>query len=214
MSSPIIKICGLTSRDASELAMTEGASYLGYIFHPKSPRHLTLEKALDVIPTERQAKIVAVTVNMPLPSLEVIVETIKPDVVQCHGQETPSHISEIKNVTGLPVMKAISVSQAEDLDLAETYIDSADMLLFDTKSTDPNIAGGTGIPLDWKLLAKRSFDLPWFLSGGIAADNVARALDVTSAKYVDVSSSLESEAGVKSLDKIRAFMQEAQKVVT
>jgi phosphoribosylanthranilate isomerase len=134
---------------------------------------------------------------------------VKLDLVQLHGSETPDRLAAIKRLTGLPAMKAIKVATAADLATAQPYIGIADRLLFDAKAPatmEGALPGGNAVSFDWTLLAGRSWPVPWMLSGGLHAGNLAEAVKTSRAGTVDVSSGVETMPGVKDPGKIRAFL--------
>lgn len=205
--SVAFKICGLTSREAVDATVEAGAAMAGFMFFPRSPRHLELEVAAELagaLPASVAS--VAVTVNADDALIDAITGTVRPSFLQAHGQETPDRIKEIAARSGLPVIKVLPVSTAEDLTAADAYADVADRILFDAKppkgATRP---GGLGAAFDWTLLAGYRGRLPWILSGGLDAGNVAEALRVTGARAVDLSSGVERELGVKDPGLIHAF---------
>jgi len=125
--------------------------------------------------------------------------------LQLHGTETPERVAEIRARTGLEVWKVISVRTAADLATGAAYVGAADRLLYDAKTPEGALPGGMGLRFDWTLLAGHRAPLPWALSGGLDAGNVAEAIRLTGAPLVDVSSGVESAPGVKDVDKIAAF---------
>jgi phosphoribosylanthranilate isomerase len=134
---------------------------------------------------------------------------VKLDLVQLHGAETPDRVAAVKRLTGLPAMKAIKVAIADDVATAQAYIGVADRLLFDAKapaSLEGALPGGNAVSFDWALLAGRSWPVPWMLSGGLHAGNIAEAVKTSGARTVDVSSGVETKPGVKDPEKIRAFL--------
>ena len=207
--SLIVKICGLSTRETLDVALEAGADMVGFVFFPPSPRHLSLETAREL---GRQAKgravKVALTVDADDATLENIVETLRPDILQLHGRETTARLRDIKPKFGLPVMKAIAVETAADLAPLAGYAGVADRILFDARApkgaTRP---GGLGAVFDWHVLEKLDLQLPFMVSGGLTADNVAEAVRVTRAGGVDVSSGVESAPGVKDPEMIRAFIR-------
>ncbi|MFO1241877.1 MAG: phosphoribosylanthranilate isomerase [Rickettsiales bacterium] len=207
-----VKICGLIRPDAVDAVLKHGAAYFGFVFHPASPRHLTSETAgalLERLTSERHKDTVAVTVNPD----DVLLETILKlpfGYIQLHGNESPARVLAIKARFGKPIIKAFSVSSAEDLDAAALYQDTADMFLFDAKSTNPAMPGGTGTSFDWSLMRSLKTNKPWFLSGGISLANMDEALEESGAKMLDLSSSLESSPGIKDVTKIVAFLDHAE----
>ncbi len=202
-----VKICGLTTPAAVQTAVSLGVEYLGFIFHAQSSRNLSLENARilgSLVPSRKQK--VAVTVDATDAMLDDIIANLNPQLLQLHGHETPERVQYIRTHFGLPVIKAIPVAHAEDVASALTHEYAADYLLFDTKSPDPTVAGGTGKTFDWSLLKGHDFLRPWFLSGGLSSQNVLKAITSTGARAVDVSSSLEKDRGIKDPERMRAFM--------
>ena len=204
---PLIKICGLSTPETVSAALGAGADMIGFIFFAKSPRNVTVAQAAQL----RQAAIgraqaVAVTVDAPDGFLEDVVVNIKPDILQLHGHETPERVLEVKRRFGLPVMKAISVREAADLQQIAAYRGIADRFLLDAKAPlGSALPGGNGVTFDWKLLSLLDPRLNYMLSGGLNAGNAAEALSITHAPGLDVSSGVESAPGVKDVNLIRGF---------
>jgi len=204
---PDIKICGLKTSAAVEKAVTRGASHIGFIFFEKSPRNIEPDIAGKLADAVRgRAKIVAVTVNADNDDLDEIIALLKPDILQLHGTETPERVLNVKAIYGLPVMKALSIREADDLIRVEPYIGIADRFLFDAKPPKgSDLPGGNGVSFDWSLLADLDADIDYMLSGGLNKDNVAEALSRTGARGIDLSSGVESAPGVKDLGLIDAL---------
>ena len=198
---PDIKICGLKTPEAVERAVAQGATHLGFIFFPKSPRNVAPEVAAELAdPVRGKAKIVAVTVDADDDELDDIVHLLKPDVLQMHGHETPERILHVRALYGLPVMKA------SDLDRVDAFIGVADRFLFDAKApAGSELPGGNGVSFDWEIMASLDDSVDYMLSGGLNKDNVGLALASTRASGIDVSSGVESAPGVKDLHMIDAF---------
>jgi phosphoribosylanthranilate isomerase len=206
-----VKICGINSREAAEAAMRARAEFAGLVFFPRSPRKLTLDDARALIGVLRgRTKIVALFADAGDYDIEAVVRKVKPDVLQIHGGESPDRVGAIGARFKLPVIRAIGVATADDLAAAHVYEDAAAYLLFDAKHTGAERPGGHGVAFDWKLLASHSFKRPWFLGGGLNADNVARAIQISGAQMVDVSSGVEDSPGIKNPDKIIAFAKAAR----
>ncbi|MGN6113905.1 MAG: phosphoribosylanthranilate isomerase [Nitrobacter sp.] len=210
--SLIVKICGLSTPATLDVALEAGADMVGFVFFPPSPRHLDLAQARELGARVRgRAGKVALTVDSDDAMLGNIVETLRPDLLQLHGKESVARIRDIKQTFGLPVMKAIGVETAADLVSLPGYAAVADRILFDARApkhaTRP---GGLGMPFDWHLLENLDLEIPFMLSGGLTADNLAEALRVTRAGGVDVSSGVESAPGVKDADMIRDFIRAAR----
>lgn len=204
---PDIKICGLKTSEAVEKAVARGASHIGFIFFEKSPRNIEPDIAGKLADAVRgRAKIVAVTVNADNDDLDEIIALLKPDILQLHGTETPERVLNVKAIYGLPVMKALSIREADDLIRVEPYIGIADRFLFDAKPPKGSyLPGGNGVSFDWSLLAGLDADIDYMLSGGLNKDNVAEALSRTGARGIDLSSGVESAPGVKDLGLIDAL---------
>lgn len=202
-----IKICGLSTAETLEAALDEGADMVGFIYFPKSPRHVTPERAAELRKAaEGRAAAVAVTVDADDAYLDAIISTMRPDWLQLHGHETPERAAYLKTRHGLPVMKALSIRDAADLDAIQAYRGIADRLLFDAKAPKGSeLPGGNGVSFDWKLLASLEPGLDYLLSGGLNAGNIGEALRLTRAPGIDVSSGIESAPGVKDIGLIRAF---------
>jgi phosphoribosylanthranilate isomerase len=208
----LVKICGLKTADALDAALAAGADLVGFVFFPPSPRHLGLDEArtLGARVKDRAAK-VALIVDADDATLDAIVEALRPDMLQLHGKEPPARVADVKRRLRLPVMKAIPVETSADLAAVPAYAGVADRLLFDARA--PRAAtrpGGLGKPFDWHLLQDVDCAVPFMLSGGLDAGNVAEALAVTRAAGVDVSSGVERAPGEKDPDRIVAFIRAAR----
>lgn len=200
----LIKNCGLRTASAVDTAIASGAQFLGFVFHPASPRHLQINEAAMLCRTlPAHVKRVAVMVNPTDDALRTLLSQWRPDYVQLHGDESPQRVQAVREHSGLHIIKALGVATTADVTRANDYVSVADMLLFDTKHLD--LPGGSGQSFDWSLLAGLSLPLPWFLSGGLHVGNVAEALRITGARAVDVSSGIEAARGVKDAQKIIAF---------
>lgn len=207
--SLIVKICGLSTRETLDAALDAGADMVGFVFFPPSPRHLSLERAREL---GKQAKgravKVALSVDADDATLANIVETIQPDILQLHGKETAARVRDIKQRFALPAMKALAIETPADLAALPGYAAVADRILFDARApkhaTRP---GGLGATFDWHVLENLDLKIPFMVSGGLNAGNVAEAVRVTRAGGVDVSSGVESAPGIKDPDMIRTFIR-------
>ena len=195
-----------------ESALEAGADMVGLMFFPKSPRHVSLSQACKLADMARgKAEIVAVTVNMDPDGLSRIRELVNPDMFQFHGSEAPEALAAAKVMQGTKVMKALSVSEREDLERAEFYSIVADWILFDAKPPrGSELPGGNGVSYDWTLLKDLDLKKPFLLSGGLDPANVGDAIRRSGVKAVDVSSGVEREKGVKDSERIRAFVAAAK----
>ena len=211
--SLLVKICGLSTRETLDAALEAGADMVGFVFFPPSPRHLSLETAREL---GRQAKgraaKVALTVDADDATLENIVETLRPDILQLHGKETIARVRDIKAKFALAGHEGDCGRDRRPISpLLPGYASVADRILFDARApkgaTRP---GGLGAVFDWHVLEKLDLKLPFMVSGGLNADNVAEAVRVTRAGGVDVSSGVESAPGVKDPEMIRNFIRAAR----
>ncbi|MBV8921430.1 phosphoribosylanthranilate isomerase [Bradyrhizobium sp.] len=212
--SLLIKICGLSTPETLDTALEAGADMVGFVFFPPSPRHLPLAVARELGPrVGGRARKAALTVDADDAALESIIDALKPDILQLHGKESPARLGDIKRRFGLEVMKVLAVETAADLTGLSGYATVADRILFDARppkgATRP---GGLGAVFDWHLLRGVDLRLPFMVSGGLTADNVAEAVRVTRAGGVDVSSGVERAPGVKDVKMIEDFIRAARAV--
>lgn len=219
------KICGLIDREALHAAIEAGASFLGFVFVPASKRAITPKEARDLLATlphpalcrfqtavstieETEALVLtALFVDPTDEEVLAVLDHLRPflGLIQLHGNETPTRVTEIKKLSSLPVMKAIAIASAQDFASVKDYEAVCDMLLFDTK-VEKGLPGGTGKSFDWTLLKDQTFTKPWMLAGGLDAKNVRKAIEQSGARIVDCSSGVETK-GKKDPDKIRAFLK-------
>ncbi len=217
----IVKVCGM--RDAANIAAVEeaGADWIGMIFHPQSPRNVSLTPALAAtlpdtapMPTEgRRAKRVGVFVDPTAQQVITMAVTLKLDMVQFHGHETPTLMRNLRRTLdagvcpGVKFIKAISVAVPEDIDTWSEYADVADLLLFDTKC---QTAGGSGRQFDWSVLSRYKGNLPFLLSGGIGPDDAQRVAAVNHPQLlgVDINSRFETSPGMKDVELVRRFIKQ------
>ena len=204
-----IKICGLKTPETIAAALDGGASHIGFIFFSKSPRYLAPELAGDLrLAARGQADAVAVTVDADNAFLDEIVLAMSPDWLQLHGRETPERVQAIRDRYSLPVMKAISVSEASDLDKLAAYRDVADGFLLDAKPPKGSeLPGGNGVTFDWRILAALDADIDYMLSGGLNAANIGEALRLANPPGIDISSGVESAPGIKDVGLIEDFFR-------
>ncbi len=207
-----VKICGINSAAAADAALRAGADFGGLVFFAKSPRHLSLEQgALLAEQMRGHLRLAALVVDESDEQLAGIAARVKPDFFQLHGRETPERAADIRARFGISIIKALPAAEPADLSKASAYEDVAEMLLFDAApAADAARPGGHGTAFDWRILQGRNFARPWFLAGGLTPENVARAIAVSGAKIVDVSSGVESAPGVKNQTRIAAFVAAAK----
>ncbi|MFT7108321.1 MAG: phosphoribosylanthranilate isomerase [Yoonia sp.] len=192
-----------------QAAVDAGASYVGLVFFPKSPRNVSIAQAATVakaVPIG-VAK-VALVVDADNALLDAITAEVPLDILQLHGHETPDRVTEIRARCGLPVMKAVGVADESDLAALDSYAQVADQILVDAKPPkNADLPGGNGLAFDWRLIASRRWPVPWMLAGGLTPDNVAEAIALTGATQVDVSSGVEEYPGVKDAARMSAFCE-------
>ncbi|HZQ02040.1 MAG TPA: phosphoribosylanthranilate isomerase [Reyranella sp.] len=206
------KICGLSTPQTVDAAVEAGADYVGFVAYPPSPRHIPTE-TLRALGKRVPGLVVRVGlfVDPDDALLDERVGTGALDMLQLHGSETPQRVADIKKRTGKLVMKAIKVGKASDVDQGiKLYGRLVDLLMFDTEGGE--LPGGNAKPFDWTVLSGRAVPVPWMLAGGLTPDNVAQAVRLTDAPIVDVSSGVEATRGVKSVDKIRAFLKRVHEI--
>lgn len=207
-----VKICGVSTPEAMAATVDGGARFVGLNFYPRSPRAVSPNLAAQlarVVPTG--VRVVGLFVDPDDDRLDEVIGQVPLDLIQLHGHETTDRVAAIRRGFNIPVMKAISVATAADLDGADAYCDVADRLLFDAKppANVTALPGGNGIPFDWALMAGRRWRVPWMLSGGINAGNLADAVAQAGAAAVDVSSGVEDRPGHKSPELIARFLEAA-----
>ena len=209
---PLVKICGLSTIETLAAALDAGADRVGLVFYPKSPRHVSIERARTLAALARgRVEIVALTVDADDDRLAEICAAIDPDMLQLHGRESPERVAAIRARFGRPVIKAVGLSSVQDLASASDYAGVADELLFDAKPPpDAERPGGNGVAFDWRILGALDLKVPFMLSGGLAPDTVGDAVRITQAPAVDVSSGVESAPGLKQPELIAAFVAAAK----
>ena len=187
--------------------MRFGPRWVGFVTYPRSPRHVAANDLLKALGARVPTSVgrVGLFVDPDDALLDERLAAGALDLLQLQGSESPERVADIKRRTGKPVMKAINVSQAADVERGiAAYAGVADRLMFD--AAEGILPGGNAKAFDWTILSGRKVPLPWLLAGGLTPGNVAEAVRVTGARVVDVSSGVESSRGVKSVGLIRAFL--------
>jgi phosphoribosylanthranilate isomerase len=204
-----VKICGLTRAEDVETCISEGVGFLGFIIEAPSPRRLSVAQAKPLFDAAKGlAKRVAVTVNADDDLLENIALTLKPDYVQFHGDESVDHLASIAKKYDFKIIKACPIASDADMKAAGEYAGIADIILFDAKPPKgSDVRGGHGIAIDWNIIRRAPTPKFYALAGGLNPDTIADAIAATNAPMVDVSSGVESIAGVKDAAKIEDFMR-------
>lgn len=208
----LVKICGLKSIEALDAALDAGADMVGFVFFPPSPRNLGLEAAKVLGERVRgRARKVALSVDATDAGLAAAIEALRPDMLQLHGKEAPERVASVRSRFRLPVMKALPIETRADLSPVYGYAKVADWLLFDARAPrDATRPGGLGKSFDWTLLERLNPGVPFMLSGGLDAQNLAEAVRIARPAAVDVSSGVERAPGEKDIGKIRTFVAAAR----
>ncbi|MEA5601831.1 phosphoribosylanthranilate isomerase [Nostoc sp. UHCC 0252] len=197
-----VKICGITQPQQSIAIASLGATALGFICVPNSPRYVTTSQIRAAV-AELPANIdtIGVFANASISEISQIVVDSGLTGVQLHGDESPDFCYQLRQeLSNIEILKALRIRSLEHLDTTSNYIKYVDTLLLD--AYHPEQLGGTGKTLDWKMLEKFNPDCPWFLAGGLTADNIVEALNQVNPSGVDLSSGVERAPGDKDLDKV------------
>ena len=206
MTHTRIKFCGLTRAEDVRLAVELGVDYVGLVFAPDSPRRLLLGQARmlrDLVPEE--IAVVALMMDNRAGEIEAVLESIRPDLLQFHGDEDEAFCAAF----GQPYFKAIAMGgEAGDAMAAVAGYPSASGFLFDGHAAGEQ--GGSGKRFDWKRMP-HLLEKPFLLAGGLSADNVGVAIRTAQPWGVDVSSGVESAPGIKDAEKMRRFVEEARR---
>ncbi|MDC0430457.1 phosphoribosylanthranilate isomerase [Candidatus Thioglobus sp.] len=198
-----IKICGFTQAQNARDASLLGIDAIGLVFYDKSPRYVEIQRALEIVQALPPfINRVGLFVNADSYFIDEVLCEVPLDTLQFHGDETPQECQQY----GLPFMKALRVNEQTNIPkLAQDYHQANGLLLDAYNSTT---YGGTGESFDWSL-AKVELDLPIILAGGLNPETVGKAIQQVSPYAVDVSSGVESSKGIKDLQKIQQFIQQA-----
>jgi phosphoribosylanthranilate isomerase len=205
----LVKICGLSTADTMEAALTQSADFVGLVFFGKSPRNVTLRQAANLAAQAKgRAKVVTLVVDADDALLDAIATDVQPDLIQAHGKETPERLAAMKKLTGIPVYKALRVATPEHVKQAAFYTTSP-FILYDAMPPEgAALPGGNGLAFDWNIL--KDAKAPFMLAGGLTPYNVADAIAKTQAAMVDVSSGVESSPGVKDARLVAKFIEAAK----
>jgi phosphoribosylanthranilate isomerase len=202
------KICGLSTPDTLAAAIAGGASHVGFVFFPPSPRNVTPDQAAGLAQRAPGHVVkVGVFVDPDDALLDAAIAAGRLDAIQLH-KTAPARAAAIRQRTGRDIWAAVAIKTRADLEAARGYAGTVDRILYDAKTPDDAAhPGGMGLRFDWRLLDGFRHPLPWALSGGLDAANVGEAIALTGARLVDVSSGVESAPGIKDVDKIAAFLR-------
>lgn len=197
-----VKICGITNVEDAIGVVESGADAIGLVFYPPSPRAVTIEQAVAIVKKiPAFITVVALFVNAEQKEVQSVIEAVKVDLLQFHGDETPDYCGSFNR----PFIKALRVQPQTNLLQYATDFSMSKGLLLDAFSE--GLPGGTGKVFDWTLIPQQ-FPLPIILAGGLDATNVLAAIEQVKPFAVDVSGGVELSKGKKDAFKLRAFMQQ------
>jgi phosphoribosylanthranilate isomerase len=197
-----VKICGFTRAQDAVKAAYLGVDAIGLVFYPPSPRHVSIERAMEIVSAlPAFVSVVALFVDEQESQIKNVLNKVAIDCIQFHGDENAVDCRKYNK----PYMKAIRVKPELDIsDIAKQYHDAAALLL---DAYHPGIKGGSGNSFDWDLIPQQC-DLPIILAGGLQVDNAKRAVESVRPYALDVSSGVETEKGIKDAVKMAAFIQQ------
>ncbi|KLE35780.1 phosphoribosylanthranilate isomerase [Aurantiacibacter luteus] len=213
MPETLIKICGLTTPETVDAAVEAGATHVGFVHFPDSPRHIGISDAAKLrqrLP--KSVRAVLLTVNLDPKATALALQAIEPEVLQLHGNETVEWLQLLRDNSTLEIWKAVGLKDRGTLERSERFKGAAHRIIYDAaaQAVPGALPGGNGLTLDWRLLLNYRHQVDWGLAGGLTPENVADAIRFTGAPLVDASSGLESAPGVKDVGKIKAFCAAAR----
>ena len=210
-----IKICGLTKPEDMDVLNALQVELAGFVFYKASPRHLSQDRAAQLAARCRpEMERVALLVDPSDDEVDMAMAAISPHHLQLHGQESPERVREIRRRGACDIIKALPIETPHDLAQARDYAAVADWFLFDAKPSPGGLPGGNGDPFDWTHLSAYDQSQAYLLAGGLTAENVGRALAISQAPMVDISSGVESAPGEKNPKRIEQFVKAVRQADT
>ena len=205
-----IKVCGINDEISMQTAINCEVNYIGFVFYQPSPRSISLDHSRKLLRLRNNiSKIVALTVNPNDDFLFEIKKSVQPDYFQLHGNENPKRCLDIRKQFNIPLIKGINVQNKLDLmRLTSEFEDSCDILLLDAPSD--NLPGGNGKIFNWDILNNYKSSKKWMLAGGLNIENIKKAVEITKAPAIDISSGLEIRKGVKDPKLIEDFVNKCK----
>ena len=196
-----VKICGITRVEDARDAVRCGADALGLVFYPDSPRFVSVEQARSIVAAVAPfVTVVGLFVNADPAQVRDVMKGLPLGLLQFHGQEANADCTAY----GLPFIKSIAMHEGTDSRaVMKAYPDAAGFLL---DAWQPQTHGGSGVSFDWRQ-APENPPAPLILAGGLTPENISTAIKSVNPYAVDVSSGVESAKGIKSADKMLAFMK-------
>ena len=205
-----IKVCGIKEEDDLLRLIDLNVTWAGFVFYKDSIRNVNFNDDSLFKIARNKIGIVCLFVNPRNEFISKIVKTVKPDLIQLHGSETPSRCNEIKKMFGIPIMKAIEVKNSESLKQVYKYEEIVDKFLFDSKLTKQKLQGKKTDNINWDILKQYRGNREWMLAGGLNHRNILEAIKKSNSKNVDVSSGVESSPGVKSKVLLNKFIHKVR----
>ena len=202
-----VKICGIKQPDQGKAIAIAGATALGFICVPNTPRYVTKQQIRAVVEQlPKQIDRIGVFANSSVEEICQIVEFAGLTGVQLHGDESPEFCQQMRSMLpDIEIIKALRIKNSQALEQVQIYFSSVDTLLLD--AYNPQMLGGTGATLDWKTLQQFQPGCPWLLAGGLTPDNVLDALKQVNPNGIDLSSGVERAPGDKDLDKVAKLFE-------
>ena len=202
-----VKICGIKQPEQGKAIAIAGATALGFICVPNTPRYVTKQQIRAVVEQlPKQIDQIGVFANSSVEDICQIVEFAGLTGVQLHGDESPEFCHQLRSMLpGIEIIKALRIKNSQALEQVQIYFSSVDTLLLD--AYNPQMLGGTGATLDWKTLQQFQPGCPWLLAGGLTPDNVLDALKQVNPNGIDLSSGVERAPGDKDLDKVAKLFE-------
>jgi len=201
----LVKICGITSPQQALMVQQQGADALGLVIYEKSPRYVDVQTAVQIRSViSKPALAIALLVNPSETLVNLVIQQVKPDFIQFHGDETADFCHQFN----YPFIRAIRMREGLDINAEVAAYNAQGGFLFDAWSD--NLYGGTGHSFDWSRLPTTT-DYRLILAGGLTPDNVGTAVDLIKPYMVDVSGGVESAPGIKDADKVAAFISCAKR---
>ncbi len=203
-----IKICGITRQDQGETIARLGATSLGFICVPSSPRFVSTDEIAAIISALPASKnCVGVFAGSEIDLIVDVVAKTGLSGVQLHGDETPDFCEHLRReLTSIEIIKALRIKDLNALENCQNYYDHVDTLLLD--AYHPNLLGGTGNTLDWHILKEFKPPVPWLLAGGLTPDNIRQALTELHPDGIDLSSGVEKSPGDKDIEKVARLFEQ------
>lgn len=203
-----VKICGITNLEQGRAIASLGATALGFILVPSSPRYISPTQVASIIPhLPTPVETIGVFVDSSLEEIGEIVRSTGLSSIQLHGHETPDYCRELRQqLPKVEIIKALRIRNAQDLANTVNYETVVDTLLLD--AYHPQLMGGTGHTLDWSMLQSFTPQCPWLLAGGLNPENILEALSKVNPDGIDLSSGVELAPGNKDLNKVEKLFQQ------